>query len=243
MALAIEDAVPLATPSQVGRWVESLAAEELADRAQLIAEIECPGPAAANCAIYETSRGRLVTLPDVSESAMVPGPIVRAPRDTAGSTPCTWRGLGPIPESHEVPDSQALTESREADENHEEDASAAPSRRGLSFHGGSRRALFALTVMGVLVLFSGVRFFVGSRSRPATIEALPALNAAPEITPPAASRAARGSEPAPAPSAGDLESKAPASPRIAPRAASSNAPTSVRPRRPSTKSRDPDEVL
>ena len=97
--------------------------------------------------------------------------------------------------------------------------------------------------MGVLVLFSGVRFFVGSRSRPATIEALPALNAAPEITPPAASRAARGSEPAPAPSAGDLESKAPASPRIAPRAASSNAPTSVRQRRPSTKSRDPDEVL
>ncbi len=40
MALAIEAAVPLAPPSQVGSWVESLAGEALADRTRQIAMIE-----------------------------------------------------------------------------------------------------------------------------------------------------------------------------------------------------------
>ena len=40
MALAIEAAIPLAPPSQVGRWVESLVGEALADRTQQIAGIE-----------------------------------------------------------------------------------------------------------------------------------------------------------------------------------------------------------
>jgi serine/threonine-protein kinase len=40
MALAIEAAIPLAPPSQVGSWVESLAGEALADRTRQIAMIE-----------------------------------------------------------------------------------------------------------------------------------------------------------------------------------------------------------
>ena len=40
MALAIEAAIPLAPPSQVGRWVESLVGEALADRTEQIAGIE-----------------------------------------------------------------------------------------------------------------------------------------------------------------------------------------------------------
>jgi eukaryotic-like serine/threonine-protein kinase len=40
MALAIEGAVPLATPSQVGSWVEALAGESLAERTQQIAGVE-----------------------------------------------------------------------------------------------------------------------------------------------------------------------------------------------------------
>jgi serine/threonine protein kinase len=40
MALALEGAIPLAPPSQVGRWVESLVGEALADRTEQIAGIE-----------------------------------------------------------------------------------------------------------------------------------------------------------------------------------------------------------
>jgi serine/threonine-protein kinase len=40
MALAIEEALPLATPSQVGQWVERLTADVLAERRRQIAEIE-----------------------------------------------------------------------------------------------------------------------------------------------------------------------------------------------------------
>jgi serine/threonine-protein kinase len=40
MALAIEESMPLATPSQVGQWVERLMADVLAERRQQIAEIE-----------------------------------------------------------------------------------------------------------------------------------------------------------------------------------------------------------
>ncbi len=40
MALAIEGAIPLAPPSQVGRWVESLVGEALADRTEQIAGVE-----------------------------------------------------------------------------------------------------------------------------------------------------------------------------------------------------------
>jgi serine/threonine-protein kinase len=40
MALAIEESLPLATPSQVGQWVERLMADVLAERRQQIAEIE-----------------------------------------------------------------------------------------------------------------------------------------------------------------------------------------------------------
>jgi eukaryotic-like serine/threonine-protein kinase len=40
MALAIEEALPLATPSQLGQWVERLTADVLAERRRQIAEIE-----------------------------------------------------------------------------------------------------------------------------------------------------------------------------------------------------------
>jgi serine/threonine protein kinase len=40
MALAIEGAMPLAPPSQVGSWVEKLAGEDLADRTYAIANVE-----------------------------------------------------------------------------------------------------------------------------------------------------------------------------------------------------------
>jgi serine/threonine-protein kinase len=40
MALAIEEALPLATPSQVGQWVERLTADVLAERRRQIADIE-----------------------------------------------------------------------------------------------------------------------------------------------------------------------------------------------------------
>jgi serine/threonine-protein kinase len=57
MALAIESAMPLAPASQVGRWVESLAGEALAERTRQIAEIE--GAVASGRAgetVYETAR-------------------------------------------------------------------------------------------------------------------------------------------------------------------------------------------
>jgi hypothetical protein len=40
MALAIESAIPLATPSQIGSWVEGLVGDSLAERTEQIADIE-----------------------------------------------------------------------------------------------------------------------------------------------------------------------------------------------------------
>ena len=43
MALAIEEAIPLAPPSRVGAWVDSLVGEAIAERSRQIASIESPG--------------------------------------------------------------------------------------------------------------------------------------------------------------------------------------------------------
>lgn len=55
MALAIEEAVHLATGSVVGTWAERLAADTLAERAARIAEVEATAPAAPSLALDETA--------------------------------------------------------------------------------------------------------------------------------------------------------------------------------------------
>jgi serine/threonine-protein kinase len=56
MALAIEESLPLATPSQVGQWVERLMADVLAERRQQIAEIEREGEGAEGGTAIRMSR-------------------------------------------------------------------------------------------------------------------------------------------------------------------------------------------
>jgi serine/threonine-protein kinase len=56
MALAIETALPLATPSQVGQWVERLTGDLLAERRRQIAEIERDGEGAEGGTSIRLSR-------------------------------------------------------------------------------------------------------------------------------------------------------------------------------------------
>jgi eukaryotic-like serine/threonine-protein kinase len=76
MALAIEEALPLAPASQVGRWVESLGGAGLADRARRIAEVEgapegttpAPAPSRPDAASIATAPGRR---PEPDEPSLV----------------------------------------------------------------------------------------------------------------------------------------------------------------------------
>jgi hypothetical protein len=75
MALAIEEALPLAPPSQVGQWVERYGGEGLADRARRIAEVEGTpdgarirhaAPRVPDAAAMATAPGRGITIDEGS---------------------------------------------------------------------------------------------------------------------------------------------------------------------------------
>jgi serine/threonine protein kinase len=61
MALAIEQTIGLASPYEVGEWVETVAAEEIARRARMIAEIESASMTASarSAAVRANARARL----------------------------------------------------------------------------------------------------------------------------------------------------------------------------------------
>jgi serine/threonine-protein kinase len=92
MALAIEEALPLAPASQVGRWVESLGGEALAERARRIAEVEgapegsapAPAPRRPDPAAVATAPGGRVE-PD-SLSLMATRQLPRPPTVDAAQT-------------------------------------------------------------------------------------------------------------------------------------------------------------
>jgi serine/threonine-protein kinase len=89
MALAIETAMPLASASQVGAWVEELAHDALAQRSRQIAQIE--GAASSGDAsetVYATAR-----LPTQNEAQAtdLPAPSESPPQDEPGRIPWPHR--------------------------------------------------------------------------------------------------------------------------------------------------------
>ncbi len=81
MALAIEDAVHLATATVVGAWTERLAADTLAERAARIAEVEASGPVAApiSPALDETAVGPGTVRMSAAEAGVPGASPSRAP--------------------------------------------------------------------------------------------------------------------------------------------------------------------
>ena len=87
MALAIEQTVGLASPYEVGEWVESIAAEELARRAQFIADIE-----AASLNPISQPRIGLAAPPAEPPHSQVSSISVSRPALTTGIPPKRGRG-------------------------------------------------------------------------------------------------------------------------------------------------------
>jgi serine/threonine protein kinase len=78
MALAIEDAIPLAPPSRVGAWVDSLVGEAIAERSKQIASIESPVGGGGHASSPSIRSARLaVTRPTLQFP--VPVPAFRQP--------------------------------------------------------------------------------------------------------------------------------------------------------------------
>ena len=90
MALAIEAAIGIVPPAEIGAWTSRLAVDSLADRARAVAEIESsPGIATANATplLEETATMQL---------AVVPMPDELDPTDTDPTT--TFQRLPPTPD-------------------------------------------------------------------------------------------------------------------------------------------------
>jgi eukaryotic-like serine/threonine-protein kinase len=95
MALALETAVPPATQSQIGAWVESLARQALEDRARLVARLEAPASDAATCDPPPAAPSEAAPAPPIASATAV------TRRERASAPPMfeTKRGLGPAGEA------------------------------------------------------------------------------------------------------------------------------------------------
>jgi hypothetical protein len=102
MALAIEDAIPLAPPSRVGAWVDSLVGEAIAERSRQIASIESPGAAHATAPFAVvgadapgsgmSTRNERRAPPVGTRSSAVMRSIVRDDDSLAAVAGLPWRG-------------------------------------------------------------------------------------------------------------------------------------------------------
>ena len=141
MAIALERCGRMASPSEVGEWVERVAADELLKRAARVAEIESvtsqQGSKHAEALIAEATRSAPRVEERSSVSSQVTSAVVAIP--VSRSAP---RG--------QDPDSQlsSISVSR----------SGQPSRRG-----GSKKGMAALLVLGAVGVLSGA-VLVGRRS-------------------------------------------------------------------------------
>ena len=92
MAIALEGALPPATPAQIGAWVESLARTALDERARLLGAIEHSAPARASSSV----RPPADTLPAEAPVVTPPkGELVTRRERTSAPAFGTRRGLGP----------------------------------------------------------------------------------------------------------------------------------------------------
>ena len=113
MAIALEDALPLASPRQVGEWVERIAGDSLAKRAERVKEIESvsssmtapvhPGGGAAHAADPEgnapttISDSRSFAAPGSAREHGPPPPIDASSSQVSSISVSRARSTGPVP--------------------------------------------------------------------------------------------------------------------------------------------------
>jgi serine/threonine-protein kinase len=99
MAVALEAAVPPATQSEIGAWVESLARQALEDRSRLLARLEVPTADAPTCDARPDPPGDAAVLPPAGSTTASTTAVTTAVtrRERASAPPMfeTARGLGP----------------------------------------------------------------------------------------------------------------------------------------------------
>jgi serine/threonine-protein kinase len=167
MALAIEESMPLATPSQVGQWVERLMADVLAERRQQIAEIEREVEGADGGTAIRLSRP--------------PDPAVNIPTSPGGRPPVDEPSLTQTrPEGRTAPQEAMFTDTSLVASEPQPPTRRA-SRRG-SLVGLAGLGVVTLAVVGGVTLLRR-----GTASPPvaATTTTAPSVPAATTSTPPA----------------------------------------------------------
>jgi len=137
MALAIEESMPLATPSQVGQWVERLMADVLAERRQQIAEIEREVEGADGGTAIRMSRP--------------PDPAVNIPTAPGGRPPVDEPSLTQTRPEGRAPAQEAMLTDTSLVASEPQSPGRRTSRRG-SLVGLASAGLVALVVVGGVAL-------------------------------------------------------------------------------------------
>jgi serine/threonine-protein kinase len=187
MAAALENVVPLASPAQIGAWVEELAEETLRQRSELIAEMESGAPSTAP-ERHRSSPPRMEadgpTLLDAPRGSWLEGHEAKAPSDTEEPPPT----LPARPEPPRARDSSRLSLTG-----------------SFGFVGRSRRSAWWVLALGVaigLTIALAVLVIGRSRNPPSSAGAMRSLptprpnlavlasTVAPSVGPPSASSSA-----------------------------------------------------
>jgi serine/threonine-protein kinase len=206
MAAALESAVPIATASRVGAWVEEMASETLAARAKMVADIEKRGREPASSG----SLGAVERRGSESETAV---PVAASIGDLAAVT-----HVENSPVRHEE-----LTSARPLTAVSDPRASARRARRAFILSPAIALVLLAITILGI-------RRFSPGRNGTARVDAPAQATPLPDPAPVATERGAQPGPNTAPPEAAAIVSSAPAT---SPPASNSSTPTtpSTPPRR------------
>jgi serine/threonine-protein kinase len=249
-ALAMESAVGLASPTEVGEWVESMASERLMTRAAIIADIEqatrglAPRPLPQGSGLLESLSQmqpakkndlsveiRLESDPPASATERIDTvPVPSAPRVPTVAGGATSGARPPLPASPPGTSSAVVVGPAAAQ------APAPKSSRGLVI------ALVAMALLGALLLAVGI-LRRSSREPAQPIPTPVASSAAPPSTASAAPTPSPSSPPSAAASSpsGSASAQASAAPSTGPRpTATWTAPATAKPAKPSC---DPPYVI
>jgi serine/threonine-protein kinase len=184
MALALEAAIPLAPPSQVGGWVESLVGDALADRTAQIAGIEGlveSTPEATSSALMTIGAGGARPANEQTDGIVTDARATSLARNDR-TNPTQPMGVGPtrVADPTIVDRPMASVARAGVDEQVRQGFQAAP-------RGGSRRAFIAVALLLVPLAYGGVRALRTSALRTSR-KAAPTAQSVPPS--PAESRAA-----------------------------------------------------
>jgi serine/threonine-protein kinase len=214
MALAIEESMPLATPSQVGQWVERLMADVLAERRQQIAEIEREVEGADGGTAIRMSRP--------------PDPAVNIPTSPGGRPPVDEPSLMQTRPEGRAPPQEAMFTDTSLVASEPQSPGKRSGRRG-SLVGLAGLAVVTLAIVGGVALLR----------REAPSQPIAATTATPTPTVSVTSNAAPPVPPVATATAADPEAPPVVSPTDLPEATSPPAGRAVVPRRAAPASCNP----